>query len=58
MNKDDDNIVIGIIQIIIVIWLITTITNINSNVNQIKYDTEILKLSHCYADSKTDMKGN
>lgn len=58
--KDDDDVnhIVGIIQIIIIIWLITTITNINSNVSQIKHDTEILKLSHCYADTTTDMKGN
>lgn len=53
--NDDDNPIISTIQIIIVIWLITMITNINSDVNQIKHDTEILKLSHCYAD--VDTKG-
>lgn len=55
MKDDDDNPIIGVIQIIIVIWLITQITSIASDINQIKHDVEILKLSHCYAD--TDMKG-
>lgn len=56
MKDDDDNPIIVIIQIIIVIWLITQITSTASDVNQIKHDVEILKLSHCYAD--TDMKGD
>lgn len=55
MKDDDDNPIIGVIQIIIVIWLITQITSIANDVNQIKHDVEILKLSHCYADA--DMKG-
>lgn len=55
MKDDDDNPIIGVIQIIIVIWLITQITSIASDTNQIKHDVEILKLSHCYADA--DMKG-
>ena len=51
MKDDDCNPIVGFIQIIIIIWLITMITNINNDVNQIKHDTEILKLSHCYADT-------
>jgi len=53
MKDDDDNPIIGVIQIIIVIWLITQITSMASDINQIKHDVEILKLSHCYADADT-----
>lgn len=56
MKDDDDNPIIGVIQIIIVIWLITQISSAASDINQIKHDVEILKLSHCYADA--DMKGD
>ena len=53
MKDDDDNPIIGVIQIIIVIWLITQITSMASDINQIKHDVEILKLSHCYAGADT-----
>lgn len=56
MKDDDDNPIISFIQIIIVIWLITQISSAASDINQIKHDVEILKLSHCYADA--DMKGD
>lgn len=56
MKDDDDNPIISFIQIIIVIWLITQISSAASDINQIKHDVEILKLSHCYANA--DMKGD
>lgn len=55
-DDDDDNPIISVIQIIIVIWLITTMNTAANDINKIKHDVEILKLSHCYADA--DMKGD
>lgn len=54
--NDDDNPIISTIQIIIVIWLITIINTTANDVNKIKHDIEILKLSHCYADESITSK--
>lgn len=55
-NNDNDGFIFGIFLFVALIFLLYEAWSIKAYVITIQHDVEILKLSHCYADS--DMKGN
>lgn len=60
MNNDNDGSILGIFLFVALIFLLYEAWSIKAYVITIQHDVEILKLSHCYADTPvtTNSKGD
>lgn len=59
MNNDNDGSIFGIFLFLAFIFLLYEAWSTKAYVIKIQHDVEILKLSHCYADTPvtTNLKG-
>ena len=51
MNNDSDGSILGIFLFLALVFLLYEAWSIKTYVITIQHDVEILKLSHCYADT-------
>ena len=60
MNNDSDGSILGIFLFLALVFLLYEAWSIKAYVITIQHDVEILKLSHCYADTSvtTNLKGD
>lgn len=60
MNNDNDVSIMGLFFFVAFIFLLYEAWSIKAYVITIQHDVEILKLSHCYADTPvtTNLKGD